>query len=206
MSESGCRKRKRKREKEEREASLLRHVPSIKTFFKRSQGENQGEQVEDDEQTDQGPQPGVGPQPTPEPNLSESEASCSSSTPWIYQVSDPALWGAITEDGRAVLIDRGPAAFHNRRSKYPASNRDDGLGGKVRSLTNDLLCCQLPNGEKVSRDWITYSPSTGNIFCFACMLFSTKRNQFVSGFSDWKHPERVREHEKSTEHCNCNKK
>lgn len=102
-----------------------------------------------------------------------------------------------------MLIDRGPAAFHNRMSKYPASTRDGGLGGKVRSFTNDLIYCRLPNGERVSRDWITYSPSTGNIYCFACMLFSTKKHQFVSGFSDWKHPERMREHEKSTEHCSC---
>ncbi len=176
MSErSGCCKRKRKRGKEEREASLLRYVPSIQTFFKRSHEENESEELfmeDDDEQAsvNQGSEANVS-AAQPEAEASCSSSGGSSSTQWIYQVSDPALWGAINEDTRAVLIDRGPAAFHNRKSKYPASSRNGGLGGKVRSLSNDLLCCQLLNGEKVSRDWTTYSPSTGNIFCFACILF-----------------------------------
>ncbi|KAL7388238.1 hypothetical protein ABVT39_009761 [Epinephelus coioides] len=119
----------------------------------------------------------------------------------MYEVSDPALSG---EHARAVLTDRGPAAFHNHTSRYPASTRDGGLGGKVRSFTNNLLYSCLQNGEKVSRDWITCSSSAGNIFSFACMLFSTKKTQFVSGSnSDWKHPERLRGHKKSTEHCSC---
>ncbi|KAL7384414.1 hypothetical protein ABVT39_001773, partial [Epinephelus coioides] len=80
----------------------------------------------------------------------------------MYEVSDPALWGEVSENARAVLIDRGPAAFHNRTSRYPASTRDGGLGGKVRSFTNDLLYIRLQTGEKVSRDWITYSPSIVN--------------------------------------------
>lgn len=45
-----------------------------------------------------------------------------------------------------------------------------------------------------------FSPSNGNIYCFACKLFSKKHNQFVEGFSDWKHSEHIRDHEKSDVH------
>ncbi|KAL7384427.1 hypothetical protein ABVT39_002045 [Epinephelus coioides] len=80
----------------------------------------------------------------------------------MYEVSDLALWGEVSENARGVLIDRGPAAYHNCTSRYPESTRDGGLGGKVRSFTNDLLYSLLQNGEKVSRDWITYSASTAS--------------------------------------------
>ncbi|KAL7391789.1 hypothetical protein ABVT39_014949 [Epinephelus coioides] len=92
----------------------------------------------------------------------------------MYEVSDPALWGEVSENAQAVR-DRGPAAFHTCTSRYPASTRDGGLGSKVRSFTNDLLYSRLQNGEKVSRDWITYSRLT----------------------------ERLQDHDKSTEHCSC---
>ena len=121
----------------------------------------------------------------------------------MYTETDPAIWGTITEEARGVLIDRGLAAFQNRGKKYPASVRDGGLGGRVRSLTNDIFECALHNGEKVTREWLVYSPSTGNVFCFPCMLFSLKKNQLVSGFSDWKHPERLLDHEKSCQHSEC---
>lgn len=35
------------------------------------------------------------------------------------------------------------------------------------------------------------------------MLFSLKRNQLVHGFSDWKHPEHLLDHEKSSKHSAC---
>lgn len=184
MSEtSGFSKRKRKREKEEREASLLRHVPCIQTFFKSTHDDEEGNEGEEDVMVTLGDQASVNRTQEANGNAAQHEAepvaSCSGgnscSTDWVHHVSDPALWGVVNDDARAVLIDRGSAAFHNRQKKYPGSTRDGGLGGKVRSLTNELLHCKLPNGETVSRDWATYSPSTGSIFCFACMLFSTKK-------------------------------
>ncbi|KAK0134948.1 hypothetical protein N1851_029240 [Merluccius polli] len=41
------------------------------------------------------------------------------STPMLP--GDPALWPPITEQLREEALYRGPAAFHNRASKYPAS-------------------------------------------------------------------------------------
>lgn len=109
----------------------------------------------------------------------------------------------MTDEARVILIDRGAVAFQNRRINYPASARDAGLGGKTRSLTNDLLTCTLHNGEKVAREWLIYSPSTGSVCCFPCMLFSTKKNQFITGFSDWKHSKRLLDHKKSCQHSAC---
>ena len=46
------------------------------------------------------------------------------------------------------------------------------------------------------------SPSTGSVYCHACKLLSpqTQQNAFISGFSNWKHSERIGDHEKSLEH------
>ncbi len=102
---------------------------------------------------------------------------------WCETVTDPALWGNISSDKvKSVLIERGPSSFHNRRAKYPASTRDCGLGGRVRSLTNDMMCSRLPNGQLAPREWVVYSPSTGHVFCFACKLFGATKNAFVGGF------------------------
>lgn len=117
----------------------------------------------------------------------------------FYISTDPAQWGDLTELKRELAIAKGPAAYHNRAPKYPASAQDD-TGKKKRFLTNDLLQCQLPNKQLVSREQLIYSPSTGMIYCFACKLLSSQQNSFTSGYSDWKHPERISAHEKSASH------
>ena len=53
-----------------------------------------------------------------------------------------------------------------------------------------------------------YSPSTGNVYCFACVLFDgihgSKPQLFIGGFSDWKHDStRISEHENSSGHKIC---
>ncbi|XP_076831848.1 kinase suppressor of Ras 1-like isoform X2 [Brachyhypopomus gauderio] len=123
---------------------------------------------------------------------------------WCETVNDPALWPCtITDQAKSILVSRGETAFQNRSAKYPASVRDRGIGGTRRSFTNALLSCSLPNGQTVTRQWLLYSPSTGCVYCFACKLFSSKHNTFVHGFSDWKHSERIGEHEGSVEHRAC---
>ncbi|KAL7863371.1 hypothetical protein SRHO_G00123550 [Serrasalmus rhombeus] len=96
---------------------------------------------------------------------------------WCETVNDPALWpSTITDQAKSILVSRGETAFQNRSAKYPASVRDRGIRGTSRSFTNALLSCSLPNG---------------------------KHNTFVHGFSDWKHSERIGEHEGSVEHRAC---
>ncbi|CAL8253900.1 unnamed protein product [Arctogadus glacialis] len=165
MSErSGWSKRKKKREKEEKNASMLRSLPSINTFFTRQntsvvveqdvrlQDQTVSQEARMDFNCSSPPPP-----PPEEPicsSLPSSDDNCSQPQPktWMYTETDPAIWGTITEEARGVLIDRGLAAFQNRGKKYPASVRDGGLGGRVRSLTNDIFECALHNGEKVTRD------------------------------------------------------
>uniref|UniRef100_A0A673NLW3 TTF-type domain-containing protein n=1 Tax=Sinocyclocheilus rhinocerous TaxID=307959 RepID=A0A673NLW3_9TELE len=110
---------------------------------------------------------------------------------WCNTVTDPALWKNTSSDKvKSILIRRGAAPFQNQSSKYPA-------------FTNSLLSCSLPNGQTVSRQWLLYSPSNGCIYCYSCKLFSTKYNAFVDGFCDWKHSERIGEHERSAAHRAC---
>lgn len=59
----------------------------------------------------------------------------------------------------------------------------------------------MHNGETVTRDWLAYSPSTGHVYCVVCKLFSTEKDNFsCNGFNDWKHSNRIVEHEQSKAH------
>ena len=36
------------------------------------------------------------------------------------------------------------------------------------------------------RDWLGYSPSTGNVYCYVCKLFRSGSDSFsLNGFNDW---------------------
>jgi len=135
----------------------------------------------------------------------ENELNLSSTPSTVTTLpSDPAKWAeTLTESMKEVLIQRGAKSFHNRHSHYPASVRNSGLGGKTRCLNNEHFTSHLPNGQRVQREWLMYSPSTGNVYCFACKLFSPKTHSFVTGYCDWKHSERFGEHERSAEHITC---
>lgn len=142
-------------------------------------------------------------EPEKQPEEQPAAAAAAAAGPSVSE--DPALWGDITEELREALIMRGASAFHNRAEKYPASLRWDESTKKNRSLTKDLLTKPLHNGETVPREWIMYSPSTGEIYCFPCKVLSTNCASAITttGYSDWKHPERIREHEDSEAHKTC---
>ena len=64
----------------------------------------------------------------------------------------------------------------------------------------------LPNGEKWERNWLMFSEVTGNIFCYACKLFtSNQNNPFVDEeFSNWNKTEDSScSHENSNECKQC---
>ncbi|KAK0156468.1 Zinc finger MYM-type protein 1 [Merluccius polli] len=136
-----------------------------------------------------------------QPQQTEGEQGASSGSAAAASAiipEDPALWGSITESAREEMLCKGLAAFQHWAGKYPASRREE-KSGNARSLTNDALTRHLHNGECVPQEWIIYSPSTGEIYCFACKVFSTHHGAFIVGFSDWKHPERITEHDMSAE-------
>ena len=83
---------------------------------------------------------------------------------------------------------------------------------KSKNVTNiKIRCCsliyfsfKLKNGEIRKRDWLIYSPSTGKIFCFSCLLFQDSDDNFRSGFNDWPHGLRsIHRHEQSKQHSDA---
>ena len=115
--------------------------------------------------------------------------------------SDPGQWGKLDEKQRNYWISEGPAACRNNDGLFTASARMD--GSKRRMISKDWFKCEMPNGEKVDRDWLIYSPSKGDVYCFMCLLFASSENAFTKGFNDWKHPERLRGHDTNDEHFKC---
>ena len=83
---------------------------------------------------------------------------------------------------------------------------------KSKNVTNTKIrCCsliyfsfKLKNGEIRKRDWLIYSPSTGKIFCFFCLLFQGSDDNFRSGFNDWAHGLRsIHRHGQSKQHSDA---
>jgi len=57
------------------------------------------------------------------------------------------------------------------------------------------------NGEKIRRDYLVYSQSTGIIFCISCKLFGANSAFATTGYSDWKRAgNRIASHEQSLAH------
>ncbi|XP_013785021.1 zinc finger MYM-type protein 1-like [Limulus polyphemus] len=78
--------------------------------------------------------------------------------------------------------------------------------GHKRYLTKSLFERTMLNGEKVNREWLVYSLSTGCVYCAPCKVFCQKNEDkaFINGFSNWKNPHsRVRKHENSSKYKNC---
>ena len=71
---------------------------------------------------------------------------------------------------------------------------------KNRKFFKALLYKSNHDGEQTKSEWIMYSPSIGNIYCFVCVLFGTNTRFGCDGFCDWKHPSRIVEQENSSTH------
>lgn len=112
---------------------------------------------------------------------------------------DPALWKINNN-----LVDRilkNPFQQDLRKLNLENSKRYYDNENRYRYATEKMFFAKLINGENVRREWLLYSVSTNKIYCIQCTLFGSKTGSiFVKGFNDWKHPERIGEHEKSKEH------
>jgi hypothetical protein len=121
---------------------------------------------------------------------------------------DPALWPSMSETVREKCIQLGPAYFQNKNNGFSASLRD--YKNQKRYFSCNFFTRTLVNGEKHERLWLMYSESTGNVFCFVCILFNSNSsiNPFVkNGFSNWKKgDERISGHENSSVHQVCTMK
>ena len=125
--------------------------------------------------------------------------------------SDPALWGKISAEEEDYWLSIGPHSCQNRDASLKPSKRV--FNDQERYFSKSLFTTTLPNGETVSREWLLYSPSTGNVYCFCCKLMSNNRSRSklaTEGFSDWRNRKLLSQHEHSAEHkqavLNCGKR
>ena len=133
---------------------------------------------------------------------SECSSSKSSSSLLPEYSGDVALWKNISKEVREYWSMKGPKECQNYDGDCAASERQ--FKDQSRIFSKHLLFRKHLSGEEIAREWIFYSPSTGSIFCFICVLFGDKHmtTQFSgTGFSDWKHASsRLIDHENSTAH------
>ena len=111
----------------------------------------------------------------------------------------------MNEQLRCYWLNKDASLCNNKNADYAKSVRIyQGEKNKLRAFNKSLFECTLQNGEKIQREWLLYSPSTGCVYCLVCKLFSKEKNKFsFNGFSDWKHAERIAEHERSKPHKVC---
>lgn len=131
--------------------------------------------------------------------------------------TDAALWdscGISKNQLQEYWIRKGPSHCQNVDDDFKLSIRvyntvQDGKKiSESRKCRTSFFFKELKNNEKVKRDWLIYSPSTGKVFCFPCKLFGSNAmasNPFCTeGFNDWKHAgQSIPYNENSKEHRRC---
>lgn len=109
--------------------------------------------------------------------------------------SDPALWPAnLSDQLRTDLVCKGPAQVE-REFEFPKSHSN-------RSFHYHHMFRKLANGEKVRRNWLTYSKQKDAVYCFCCKLFSRKSSKLnTEGQNDWVNISAIlKSHETSPDH------
>lgn len=143
-----------------------------------------------------------------EPTMVINSETATPSIPTVLHItdmnscsSDPALWPNENNVVIEYWIHRGrKTPDQNLNTDFIASSRVQ-HDGKVRTCSPKFFYFTTKNGETVNREWLIYSPSTGNIFCFYCILFGNHEDKFSSGYSDWPHGHRdINKHERSVFH------
>ena len=100
---------------------------------------------------------------------------------------------------RTEIIARGSDLFQNRNGPFVANS-----GG--RSMNSTWFKRRLANGDEVGRSWLLYSPVNKEAYCFCCLLFPTSSSNSQSPFesagefTNWRHIERLKDHENSPCH------
>jgi len=109
---------------------------------------------------------------------------------------DPAKWTVMNDVLREIIVS------HPIQQNLGNFSRSERIGKtQKRFLPPSLFQRRMTNGEIVRREWLAYSPSTGEVFCVPCKLFSRQESGFRNGYSDWKNCQHtVVEHESSVDH------
>ncbi|XP_056392625.1 zinc finger MYM-type protein 1-like [Hyla sarda] len=142
--------------------------------------------------------------------MTESEAEESAEN--LQILSDVSFWEIPVPDHfRVEIVKRGSASFQNKDGPFSVTKRPDAKAaakGEVRQLSKGWFYKVMPNGEKILRTWMVYSPVSRNLYCFCCRLFAIcttdTTSKFVTGFQKWwKLSPKVYHHETSEEHLHC---
>lgn len=121
-----------------------------------------------------------------------------------YNRFDVASWPMlIPDDLRVEIVQTGSELYQNRDGPFldtvvrPGGN----VKGQSRHFNPEWFYKALPNGEKILRKWMVYSPTKNSLYCFCCKLFTRSEknhHSFANGFNSWwKLNPKVPEHENS---------
>ena len=104
----------------------------------------------------------------------------------------------MSQSLRTEIIARGSDLCHNRNGPFVANSEG-------RSM-NSTWFKRLANGDEVGNSWLLYLPVNKAAYCFCCLLFPTSSSNSQSsfesagGFTNWRHTERLKDHENSPCH------
>ena len=114
--------------------------------------------------------------------------------------SDSALWENIDDDFCLYILERGLNQKTNISFTNSKRIHDDGINGYLKK---EHFYRVLTNGETIKRNWMLYSETNETAYCSVRKLFADRETHFTSGFNDWKHINRLHEHENSESHRNA---
>ena len=122
-----------------------------------------------------------------------------------YQIStsDIGLWPKkIKQADIDHLSEIGPADLRNCDAElFESKSLVQTDGGVTRKCKVSFFVRQNKINETIDRNWLCFSPSQGKLYCFVCKLVSGSGTQLGGdGFADWKHPNRLKDHEESKDH------
>ena len=133
--------------------------------------------------------------PPPPPDAPAADAPIA---PFTFD-PNPARWIINDELRELVVVEKHPS--QNIHTGFDASEHTYGDGGKYRYCHKSLFEKKMKNLETVNRSNLLHAPSSGNIYCYPCMLFATVASRFTHGFNDWKHATHcINAHERSASH------
>ncbi|CAG9822955.1 unnamed protein product [Phaedon cochleariae] len=224
---SGSEKRKRQREKQCSRELMMAKIPKLQDLFKpkneKSDDMNQTEsffctssgistqEINDvivsdvREQEKDDTLPATSMQLDKNESNSNEESLKSETEVCNIDRNDPATW--IINESTVEYIcmngyDQNIEGDFSKSSEIYSTSYNENV---KRSCSKNIFLRRKLNGERVTRKWLVYSPSTGKLFCVPCKLFSnysSNESKFAKdGFCDWKNvTTRVSEHENTSQH------
>ena len=115
------------------------------------------------------------------------------------QHDDAGLWQNLSQVDIDYWIRKGPSDCQHSEGPFDSSRRV--FNGTTKHCTSNIFRGTKMNGEPYSRDWLLFSPQTGNVYCFVCLLFCPGNTRFSGeGFSDWRNCNDVQNHECNQKH------